>query len=169
MDIGLDQRLALPAVTRSLGNRMAFDLDQLDRPRLSWREQAEQAVEADPRADRLFLAVGRDVGRQFDLGSAAKRVPRPSTSSTGNRCSAPVASTAASSGGRGTLLYSSAKRKWVESLIVSHEPSTTFARPERQNTPASASRVNSKATPSNAGPDTTATARSQAVARPRTA
>src|SRR3546814_17903901 len=61
MDINFDERLALPANLRRLGDRRAFDLDQRDRLRLLRRQQGEQLVDAEPCMDRLVLRPDRGV------------------------------------------------------------------------------------------------------------
>src|SRR3546814_4656037 len=72
MDIHFDERLALPANLRRLGDRRAFDLDQRDRLRLLRRQQGEQMVDAEPCMDRLVLRPDRGViVAQFGLVALA--------------------------------------------------------------------------------------------------
>jgi len=73
--------------------------------------------------------------------SAAPRVHRPSTSSSGNTCSAVAAICAASSGGTSGSAYSDWNNAYVDALIVKRP--STFVRPDRKKIAATATRSSS--------------------------
>src|SRR3990167_6401615 len=80
--------------------------------------------------------------------AAAPRVARPSSSSAGKRCSAKTVTGTAIAGASGRPENSDANRSYCDGSICRKPPSISLVCPERQNTPASATRSRNSASPS---------------------